>query len=794
MEMKSLQPVIPSASEESDSSLLAKADSSLALGMTGRDDFRGSPGTRNLLLRERTKKADLALLWRSFHRVLVLLIFVSALYGPKSATASSCVNQPAFQQLVLRGGDSRLAYAERKIAYERAAELCPSQVDTYHSLSVLLLQHRDFEEGLRWTRRGLRVAPDSPQLKTDEAVSLLSEGHPEESLVILNRLPTSAQGQFYLGMAYRALGDHKPAQQAFSRALSLGYQDPYVLYVLIEQDRALHDKKQGLSDFQTLQERFPNSPWLHMVLGDAYLSRYDDSNAKLEYQQVLELNPDLPIVHFQLGFSDFNLADYSHAAEEFRREIDLNPGFGQAFLYLGTTLRRLGKHKEALPLLKRAVELDPNSVLSYSALAAAEREANQIDAAMETLRAGKKQFPQDSSFPAQLAALLKQIGRPDKAKEEAELAESLSRKSNRPSHGLGGEPLATNDLSEENSALAAAVREDSESARPATNGAVDEAKTSENEPSAAGVGPSPKSPLDDLSLCLKRHNAACATATLAAINDPKLQQSADYIELKARTRALQREEEEALAASQSAIEANPTQPQYFITEGHIYRRFGDHLAAIECFLKAAKLEPQSPEPLYFIATSFFLLAERLNSAEYYNRAEQNLKAALDLSPNDDRAEFMLGAIEAMQSRFAEASTHLQQAIRMKPANPYYHLHYGILLKRLGHNTAAMNEMSIAEKLNASYALTHYELGTLYEKLGNYPQARKQLESAVDLNPQFSAAYYHLRGVYHHLGLPDQSQRAYDHFRLAQARGKEEAPDPAATAISAAEIENVQHQP
>src|SRR5262249_43289162 len=150
--------------------------------------------------------------------------------------------------------------------------------------------------------------------------------------------------------------------------------------------------------------------------------------------------------------------------------------------------------------------------------------------------------------------------------------------------------------------------------------------------------------------------------------------------------------------------------------------------------------------------------------------EQNLKAALDLSPDYDRAEFMLGAIEAMQSRFSEGKKLLQQAIRMKPANPYYHLHYGILLKRLGDNAAAMNEMNLAERLNASYALTHYELGTLYEKLGDYPQARNQLESAVDLNPQFSAAYYHLRGVYHHLGLPDQSKRAYDQFRLAQARG------------------------
>ena len=709
---------------------------------------------------------------------LIVLVLASTLHAPGSADASVCGEQPAFQELFRQGGNARLGYAERKVAYERSLEVCPSRLDTYHLLALLMLQHGDFGEALRLTRRGLGAAPDDPQLNFDEAVSLLSEGHAEESLAILNRLPNSAQSHFYQGMAHRALGDHRMAQQAFSKALSLGYQDPYVLYVLIEQDRALHEKEKGLEDFQVLDHRFPDSPWLHMVLGDAHLSRYDESNARVEYQRALELNPDLPIAHFQLGFIDFNRAEYAQAAGEFHNEIALNPGFGQSYLYFGMSLRRLGKNDEALPSLRRAVALDPNSVLGYSALAAAEREANRIDAALETLRAGKKQFPMDPSFPAQLAALLKQIGQPDRAEEEAALAQSLSRKGNPPRLAPDSGPVSSTE-----GAIATEGGEDSEKVQPAT------------EASASSAGQALESSLADLRLCLERHNAACATAALADIRDLKAQQGADYIELKARTLALEREEEGALAANQSAIEANPTQPQYLISRGHIYEKFGDHLAAIECFLQVAKLEPESPEPLYFIATSFFLLAERLNSPEYYDRAEQNLKAALKLSPDYDRAEFMLGVIEAMRARLNEAHTYLQQAARMRPANPYYHLHYGILLKRLGDDADAMKEMGTAERLNPSYALTHYELGSAYEKLGNYTQARTQLESATELDPELSAAYYHLRGVYRHLGLPDQSKMAYDQFlKLTQAHEGEEIADPAVSAISVVDIDGVQHQP
>lgn len=177
-----------------------------------------------------TSRVSSARLWW-IHRGLILLILASALQASRSASASvatskpvngtPCGSQPAFQELILHGGDGQLGYAKRKIAYQRALELCPSQLDAYHLLSLLVLQHRDFEEALRWTRRGLAVAPDNPRLKLDEALSLLSEGHAEESLTILNRLPSFALGQFYLGMAYRALGEHKPAQQAFLNALSL---------------------------------------------------------------------------------------------------------------------------------------------------------------------------------------------------------------------------------------------------------------------------------------------------------------------------------------------------------------------------------------------------------------------------------------------------------------------------------------------------------------------------------------------------------------------------------------------
>jgi tetratricopeptide (TPR) repeat protein len=154
--------------------------------------------------------------------------------------------------------------------------------------------------------------------------------------------------------------------------METGYQDPYVFYALIEQDRAVGDKEAGLRDFVSFSQRFPDSPWLHVLLGDAHLPREEDSAAQSEYQQALTQDPAIPVVHFKLGYIAFKLGEYSEAADHFRREIAVDPGFSEAYLYLGAALHRLGKTREAVPFLEQAVTHEPTTVLAYRELAVAQ--------------------------------------------------------------------------------------------------------------------------------------------------------------------------------------------------------------------------------------------------------------------------------------------------------------------------------------------------------------------------------------------------------------------------------------
>ena len=676
--------------------------------------------------------------------------------------------------LLQQGEDATQPYAKRKSAYEGAAGTCPHDPSIDVALCALLLEHHEGQSALAWARRGLQVAPGNASLIAYEGIALLLVGRPEEAVAALNKAAPEGKNEFYLGMAYRALREPKQAQQALSHAFATGFEDPYLLYVLIEQDRAAGDKEAGLRDFRTFHDRFPDSPWLHMLYGDAYMARNEDASAEAEYEQVLKLAPNQPAVHFQLGYINFKRANYAAAEENLRKEIAIDPTFADSYLYLGETLRRLGRNSEALPFLKQAVVRDPNNTLAYNGLATAQDEAKQPEEALRTLRAGEKRFPEEAAFPAQLAGLLRRLGRPEEAKKEAEKATLLSRQNNPIKHGLPAEQTAPSpppgagqlESPTEAAPQTAPSAPRSEASRSARSGNL--SKTAEKGFQTADWDSLPPA-LVLLYRCLERSDSSCATKALADIQG-SIADSADYWALKARAMSLGRRKDEAVSAINKALEKSPGKYRYLMVQGEVYQSFNDQPDAIRAFLLADQAQPQRSQTFYFLGMSFFFLEE-------YPRAEKHFLRAVELDPKNHRATFMLGVSKMITFKLPEAKEYFEQALKLDPNNPFYHLHYGTLLGRMGDNTAAIEQVRTALRLDPSYALTHYNLGHLYKETGDYQGARKELEAAVRERPNLAEAYYQLGTVYRHLGLEEDSTKAYQQFQKITVEEKQKVLDP-----------------
>jgi tetratricopeptide (TPR) repeat protein len=148
-----------------------------------------------------------------------------------------------------------------------------------------------------------------------------------------------------------------------------------------------------------------------------------------------------------------------------------------------------------------------------------------------------------------------------------------------------------------------------------------------------------------------------------------------------------------------------------------------------------------------------------------------LRNALTLDPHFDKAEFMIGAINAMQSRLDDAKVNPEKALQMSPRNPYYLFQYGILLGRLGDQAAALSQMKLAEKLDPSYARTYFSVGALDAQMGSYKEMRLQLEGGLRRDPGFPGVYYVLGHVCHELVLEAKSQEAFDQFQQMKAQAQ-----------------------
>jgi tetratricopeptide (TPR) repeat protein len=697
--------------------------------------------------------------WRQVRRFLfpifIISVFAPSLLAQAPATEGCASRDPA-AQFIKQGRDAQTPAESRQAAFEKAVKLCPNELSLYVEFTTLLVKTQRVQDALIWVERGLSRWPGNVDLSRNLGVALLAEGRSQDALEVFKQLPPDPQTTFELGMAYRALSDHSNARKELASAYAAGQKDPYILYALVQEDRALKDPEGGLKDFATLEHDFPDSAWLHLLIGDAYADRHDPASATREYRAAVAAQPSMPIVHFHLGRLAFDRGDYSEAETDFREETRLDPSFSEAYLYLGETLIRQGRNAEAINELKQAIALNPNSSLAYQALATAEEATGQEDAAFAVLRDGQTRFPQDAAFPAQQARLLLRQGRTAEAARQSALAEELSRRNN-PMHFSG---------------------EASKGGPSTPSPASDRVVAVETPLDPAEI----HSTLSPLRRCVEKKDAECAEAELEKIHDGRVLNTADYLELKAQTLVLGHRTKEALESASAAAEKNPKDPAAWLTLGRLQQAAGDQSSAIQSFLEAERMQPQSAQTMYSLGMSFFLLGLEANVDDYYQRAARHFRLALQLDSEQDRAVLMLGVIAAVESNLSEARSYLEKAVAASPQNPYYHLEFGVLLERMGEVETAVEEMRKAEQLDPSNPQCHLSLGEIYARQHDFETARKELEKAVQLNPHLAPAYYTLGGVYRHLGLKAEAETAYATFQKEKSGESEGETDPVNQAI------------
>ena len=105
----------------------------------------------------------------------------------------------------------------------------------------------------------------------------------------------------------------------------------------------------------------------------------------------------------------------------------------------------------------------------------------------------------------------------------------------------------------------------------------------------------------------------------------------------------------------------------------------------------------------------------------------------------------------MKDRLADATTELQKAIQLDPAQADIHYTLGVTLWQQGDFAKAVNELRAAIQAKPDYAEAHYTLGTVLKQQGKLHDAANALREAIRLQPNFAGAHTTLAAVLRQLG-------------------------------------------
>jgi Flp pilus assembly protein TadD len=240
----------------------------------------------------------------------------------------------------------------------------------------------DHKGAERAFRRGLKLAPEDPELRNALGWTLFQEGRTDEAAAEYERAlaadPDRVKSHNNLALALVELGRLEQAAAHYETSLRLQpkaeiYSDlGFIMARLGRSDAALADYRKAL-------ELDPGCASAHFNLAVASLQAGRLEEAEAHYRQALQ-GRNIAETHNGLGYVLAREGRTDEAVAEFRKAIAADPSFTAADNNLAEALVKQGKLEEAAQYYERSLAEKPNAAV-YDALGAVLRRLGRSDEA-----------------------------------------------------------------------------------------------------------------------------------------------------------------------------------------------------------------------------------------------------------------------------------------------------------------------------------------------------------------------------------------------------------------------------
>lgn len=492
------------------------------------------------------------------------------------------------------------------------------------------------------------------------------------------------------------------------------------------------------------------------------------------YQSVLQAHPGHPDAHHNLGVLKFSQGQPQAGLPHLKAALQANPKQAQYWASYAEALANVGQAEAALRLMGQGVQygLDSETIRQLAARLRAVTPAGAPDdqranALLALFQAGNtaqaeplaqamvRDFPQYPLGWKLLAALAKQLGRPQEALDLLHAAVALAPGDPEIHGNLGNTLKALGRLPEAESQYRQALQLAPEYFEVHVNlGNVLRELGRQSEAQDAyrvALRLHPDNAVVHNNLGLTLHELGqWAQAEISCRHATKLQPG--LAEAHSNLGFILRDLERLPEAQASCLRALALKPNYAPAHnnlGNAQQAMGQLAQAEASYRQALALQPG-------YAKAFNNLGSVLHELNRPDDAEAALREALRIQPGYAEALSNLGAVLHDLGRSVEAMECLQLAMRNKPGQVESHNNLGILLNDLGRRDEAITSYQEALQLRPQHAESHNNLGIVLNDIGRQDEAIACFKLALQLRPQYAEAHNNLGTALKDLGQFDEA--------------------------------------
>ena len=144
-------------------------------------------------------------------------------------------------------------------------------------------------------------------------------------------------------------------------------------------------------------------------------------------------------------------------------------------------------------------------------------------------------------------------------------------------------------------------------------------------------------------------------------------------------------------------------------------------------------------------------------------AEEALKKAIALSPNDSQSESLLGWAQMLQEKYDDALGWFQKVLTKEPQNSLARINVGYICVKKKNWKEATEHLSRAIRLDNDKKATlyaHFYLGLAYLERDMFEDAQTFFQKTIALGPNLIEAYYELGKSFWFNGQQDEGMKAW----------------------------------